>query len=108
MKNFIQNGDTVTVTAPAGGVASGEGAVIGNLFGVAAFAAAAGESVELVTRGVFTLPKNAASVIAAGARVSWNAAVKQIELPGTGFYPVGVAAEATVNVRLDGISTAAA
>jgi hypothetical protein len=53
-------------------------------------------------------------VIAQGARVAWDAAEKRIDLPGTGFYPVGIATEAagdgvtTVRVRLDGVATAAA
>ena len=47
MKNHIQKGDVITVAAPAGGIAAGEGAIIGNIFGVAAFAAAVGEPVEL-------------------------------------------------------------
>lgn len=36
MKNFIQRGDMITVTAPTGGVTSGQGVLVGNLFGVAA------------------------------------------------------------------------
>lgn len=33
MKNFIQRGDVITVTAPTGGVSSGQGVLVGNLFG---------------------------------------------------------------------------
>ena len=34
MKTFIQNGDVITVTAPAGGVASGDGVIVlTDLFG---------------------------------------------------------------------------
>jgi len=53
-------------------------------------------------------------VIAAGARVSWDDTAKQINVPATGRFPVGTAFEAagngvaTVRVRLDGVSTAAA
>lgn len=114
MKNFIQNGDMISVTAPAGGIASGQGVLIGSLFGVAAKTAAEGESVEIATAGVYELPKLASAVIAAGARVAWDDAAKQVVLPGAGLYPVGVAVLAagngntTVKVRLDGISTAAA
>lgn len=114
MKTFIQNGDVITVTAPTGGVASGDGAIVGSLFGVAAFTAAEGEVVEIATRGVYLLPKNPTAVIAAGAQVAWDAVEKQIDVPGTGLYPVGIATEAagngitTVRVRLDGVATAAA
>jgi predicted RecA/RadA family phage recombinase len=114
MKTFIQNGDVITVTAPSGGVASGDGVIVGSLFGIAAFTAAEDEAVEIATRGVYVLPKNPAAVIAQGARVAWDAAEKRIDLPVTGLYPVGIATEAagdgvtTVRVRLDGVATAAA
>lgn len=114
MKTFIQNGDVITVTAPTGGVASGDGVIVGSLFGIAAFTAAEGDPVEIATRGVYILPKEPTAVIAAGAQVAWDAAEKRIDLPGTGLYPVGIATEAagngitTVRVRLDGVATAAA
>jgi predicted RecA/RadA family phage recombinase len=34
MRNFIQNGDIITVAAPAA-VASGDGVLVGTLFGIA-------------------------------------------------------------------------
>ena len=114
MKTFIQNGDVITVTAPSGGVASGDGVIVGSLFGVAAFTAAEGEAVEITTRGVYVLSKEPTAVIAVGAQVAWDAGAKQIDLPGTGLYPVGIATEAagngitTVRVRLDGVATEAA
>lgn len=114
MKTFIQNGDVITVTAPAGGAASGDGVIVGSLFGVAAFTATEGEVIEIATRGVYVLPKNPTAVIAQGTRVAWDATEKRIDLPGTGLYPVGIATESagngitTVRVRLDGVSTAAA
>jgi predicted RecA/RadA family phage recombinase len=114
MKTFIQNGDVITVTAPTGGVASGDGVIVGSLFGIAAFTAAEGEAVEIATRGVYVLPKEPTAVIAAGDQVAWDATEKRIDLPGTGLYPVGIATEAagtgitTVRVRLDGGATAAA
>jgi predicted RecA/RadA family phage recombinase len=114
MKNHIQKGDIITVAAPAGGIASGEGAIIGNIFGIAAYSAAAGEPVELATTGVYQLPKATAAVLTVGARVAWDNTAKNINAPGAGRFPVGVATEAAGNgitsvaVRLDGIGTAAA
>jgi predicted RecA/RadA family phage recombinase len=52
MKNFIQPGDVVIVTAPTGGVPSGDGIVIGNLFGICATDADQAEEVELSLTGV--------------------------------------------------------
>ncbi|HWP25926.1 MAG TPA: DUF2190 family protein [Xanthobacteraceae bacterium] len=114
MKNFIQRGDMVTVTAPTGGVTSGQGVLVGNLFGIAAKAAAEGESVEIATVGVYELAKLASALIAAGDRVAWDNTAKQVVLPATGMVPVGIATFAagngvtTVRVRLDGVSTQAA
>jgi predicted RecA/RadA family phage recombinase len=114
MKNYIQNGDMITVTAPVGGVTSGQGLLVGSLFGVAAFAAAEGDPVEIATVGVFDLPKAPAAVIAQGTRVAWDDPTKQIASPGVGLYPVGVAVTAagngttTIRVRLDSVATEAA
>jgi predicted RecA/RadA family phage recombinase len=114
MKNFIQRGDMITVTAPTGGVASGQGVLVGNLFGVAATTAAEGDSVEMATVGVFELPKPASAAIAAGNRIAWDNAAKQMVRLGTGLYPIGIATLArdngtiTVRVRLDRVATQAA
>lgn len=114
MKNYIQEGRMITVAAPAGGVTSGDGVVIGALFGVATKTAAAGETLTIATEGVFDLPKLASAVIAAGDTVAWDNSAKQVNVPGTGRYPIGTAIVAagngvtTVRVRLDGIAMAAA
>ena len=114
MKNHTQKGDIITVAAPAGGIASGEGAIIGNIFGIAAYSAAMGEPVELATTGVYQLPKATAAVLTVGARVAWDNTAKNINVPGAGRFPVGVATEAagngvtSVSVRLDGVGTVAA
>ena len=114
MKNHIQKGDVITVPAPAGGITSGEGTIIGSIFGIAACAAAAGEPVELATTGVYQLPKATATVLTVGARVAWDNPAQNITVPGTGRFPVGIATEAAGNgstsvaVRLDGVGTVAA
>lgn len=114
MKNYIQNGHVITVAAPTGGIASGEGLIVGSIFGVAAYSAADGEPVELATTGVYKLPKATAAVLTVGARVAWDDTAKNINVPGAGRFPGGVATEAAGNgissvaVRLDGVGTAAA
>lgn len=57
MKNYIQDGDTITVTAPAT-VASGDFVQVGRIRGIAVTAAASGAQVELKTTGVFSIPKS--------------------------------------------------
>ncbi|KAA1052958.1 DUF2190 family protein [Azospirillum argentinense] len=114
MKNFIQSGNLIEVTAPAGGVTSGDGTVIGSLFGIAGSSAVEGTSVTIATKGVFELPKLSTAILATGGKVSWDADNSRCDAPGTGKYPIGVAVEAagngtsTVKVRLDGTATAAA
>jgi len=105
MKNFIQEGKTITVTAPAA-VASGQYITVGAIRGVAAFDAAQGEPVEVATEGVFTLPKVAADNIAAGDLLYWTGTACT-KTAGTGSKPlVGVAVKpagsgvATVAVKL--------
>lgn len=63
MKNFIQDGDTLTVVAPAT-VASGDFVQVGRIRGVAVFSAANGTEVELKTTGVFSIPKTGSEAFA--------------------------------------------
>lgn len=112
MKIFIQEGHIITVTAAAN-ITSGDGVLVGIIFGVATTDAVAGEEVEIATVGVYELPKLSTAVIAQGDRVAWDDTAKQIKLPAAGLYPVGVATEtagngaATVKVRLDWVATEA-
>jgi len=114
MKNFIQSGDLIEATAPAGGVTSGDGVMIGNLFGVAGGTAAEGYAFTLATKGVYELPKRSTATFTSGGVVSWDVSLKHCDAPGSGLYPIGAATEAagngttTVKVRLDGVSTTAA
>jgi len=113
MKTYIQNGHVITVPTPAGGIASGEGMIVGNIFGIAAFSAVEGDPLELATTGVYKFPKATAAVLTVGARVAWDNTAKNINVPGAGRFPVGIATEAAGNgitsiaVRLDGVGTAA-
>lgn len=108
MKNFVQPGDTVVVAAPAA-VNSGDGVVVGAIFGVAVNGAANGADVPIKTMGVFDLPKAGGDAFAVGDRVYWSAGAN--ECTATGNYPIGTAVaaaaggDATVRVRLDGIAT---
>ena len=59
MKNFIQQGEVVEVTAPRE-LTSGELVVVGLLVGVAVHDAANGAAVEIQTEGVFEVAKTSA------------------------------------------------
>jgi len=70
MKVYNQQGSTVTVTAPAN-VVSGQGVLVGDLFGAALSDVSSGAAVEICVEGVVRLPK-AAGTISEGARVFWD------------------------------------
>ncbi len=91
MKNFIQPGDSLTVSAPYA-VTSGQGVLIGALFGIAAYDAAISTMVEIQTEGVFDISKEPALAISAGARVFWDNTNRRITTTATSNYQVGIAA----------------
>lgn len=107
MKNYVQPGNVVTLTSPAGGVRSGDGILVGSLFGVAAYDAAAGEEVEVSLVGVYELPK-AAGAIGEGAKAYWDGAAKAVTGTASGNKLIGAviraagSADASTRVRLDG------
>jgi len=72
MKNFLQPGDCPTITAPTGGVTSGQGVLLGTMFGVAVSNADEGEPVAVKMTGVFELPKTSAQAWTMGAKVYWD------------------------------------
>ncbi|SFL26966.1 capsid cement protein [Azotobacter beijerinckii] len=67
-KNFVQDGDVLTLAAPAGGVVSGTAYAIGQLVVVALEDAAAGQPFQGHAVGVWQLP--CATGLTAGAKVS--------------------------------------
>ena len=107
MKNYVQKGENLTLPAPYD-VASGGGVKSGLIFGVAAGDALSGADVDLVTMGVFTLPKVSTDVFAFGAAVYWNDTTKLVTTTTRGNTKIGVAVTAaanpsgSVNVRLNG------
>lgn len=96
MKNYIQPGDTVTVPAPAK-VTSGGLVVVGSLIGIAQFAAASGDPVEIATTGVFELPKVKAQAWTIGAKVYSAPAGGLLTTVDTDNIFVGHALEAAAN-----------
>lgn len=107
MKNYVQNGVNLTLPAPAD-VASGAGVLVGAIFGVAATTALSGEDVDIVTGGVFNLPKVSALAIAVGDKVYWDDTAKLVNKTASGNTLIGVAVSAAANpsaavdVRLNG------
>jgi predicted RecA/RadA family phage recombinase len=96
MKNFVQPGDDVTVAAPYD-VLSGAGALVGSLFGVAAYDALSGADVVLHTCGVFDLKKVSAQAWTVGAKIYWDNSAKNATTTSTGNTLIGVALKAADN-----------
>jgi predicted RecA/RadA family phage recombinase len=107
MRNFVQPGENITITAAAAAT-SGAGVKVGNLFGIASGDAAIGEPLVLVTEGVFDLTKVAADDITLGATVYWRSSDGLVTTTASGNTKVGVAVSvagngaASVRVRLNG------
>jgi predicted RecA/RadA family phage recombinase len=98
MKNFIQPGETITLPAPYT-VASGDGMLIGVIFGVANSDAVLGNNADLTTEGVFTLPKASVS-ITLGAKLYWDDAARKVTTTSAGNLYIGAAVEAAATVAL--------
>ena len=114
MKTFIQNGDCLTVIAPAGGTNSGELYKVGAIVGVAATTEVAGATVVLKLDGVFGLTKTSAQAWAAGDLLFMNTTTRALtNVSATGLVLVGVATDLAANpsatgaCRLNGVSAPA-
>lgn len=107
MRNYIQPGNVLEVPAPAN-VSSGDGVLVGTLFGVAAFSALQGDTVSVQVVGVFELPKLDAQAWTVGAAIYWDATNKRCTTVATDNTLIGKAVAAAANpssigvVRLDG------
>jgi predicted RecA/RadA family phage recombinase len=110
MMNYVQEGRHITVAAAPYALTSGDGALVGNLFGVAAGDAESGAEVVLGVVGVYSLAKVSALAIAVGDPIYWDDSAKLVTTDGTAGANslIGVAVtaadnpSATVQVRLNG------
>lgn len=97
MKNFVQEGDTLTLT-PTADVASGVGYLFGaSLFGVAANNVVANAPGEFLTEGVVEIAKTSALAISVGDRLYWDATNKVVNKTATAQQCVGIAVAAAAN-----------
>ena len=90
MKTYIQPGHAITLLAPYA-VESGDGLLVGSIFGVASHDAALGAEVETQLTGVLDLAKTASQAWTAGAKVYWDNAAKRVTNVASGNTLVGVA-----------------
>ena len=103
MKTKLQSPEVISVAAPTGGTTVGVGVLINALFGIADSTEAAGETVQLVTTGVFTVAKTSAQAWAVGAAVYWDNTNKVFTTTASGNTLVGQAVQAAVNPSSTGV-----
>lgn len=110
MKNYIQKGDAITLTAQSA-VFAGQGVLQGALFGVAATNASAGEEFEAILVGVYSLPKaNGEDALAPGDPVYWSDDLGRVTTASADTKRIGAVTQAApaeagfVSVRLNGVA----
>lgn len=112
MKNYVARGDAITITAGAD-IASGDGVLVGSLFGVAAGDIANGAEGVINLTGVYDLPKTASQAWTVGALIYWTGTActnvaSTNKLIGVAVEAVGGTAGETIGrVRLNGAGVTA-
>jgi len=115
-KSYLEPGDILEFTAPAGDVAAGVPVLIGALVVIPLDAAAEDEVFRGAVTGVHSVPKTDEEAWAEGELVYLDATNAEFTTVSTGNYPAGVAVEAvtddpgntTGKVRLNGAGVEAA
>jgi predicted RecA/RadA family phage recombinase len=106
MKNFIENGDVIVVpnadVTGAVDLASGDGFVVGSLFGVCVTDIAVGDSGPIKTRGVFDLAKTTSQAWTLGQKIYWSAATGKATSTASSNKLIGVASEAADSAAATG------
>lgn len=104
MKNFIDSGETPTLAAPYDRL-SGEGALIGSLFGVAVKDVLSGADGVFCTEGVFTLKKTSAQAWTVGVKLYWDNTAKEVTTAAAAGANmlIGVALEVAANPSSTGV-----
>lgn len=114
MRNFVQPGDVLDLVAPAGGVVSGQGFIVGEIFAVATVDADAGDICPSQVTGVIELAKAPSQAWAIGDAVYWDAGNDRASTVATVGPKIGVVTEAVAGgagdtagrVRLDAVANA--
>lgn len=77
MKNYIQSGNALTVIAAAA-VISGQAVLYGKFLGIHTMDAAINEETTIEVKGVFSVPKVAATAMNIGDELYWDDAAKNL------------------------------
>ena len=96
MRSFVQEGDTLSYTAPTGGVTVGDVVTVrsgtGGQIGIVIDTALAGEVTPLAMRGVYELAAESGTgkTFAIGDILYWNTSTKKLTKTSTGNVRAGV------------------
>jgi predicted RecA/RadA family phage recombinase len=96
MKNFIQEGDTLTLVAPYD-VVSGAGLLVGAIFAIASYSVVSGTNVEGATEGVFDLAKATGQAWTQGQKIYWDNTNKVCTTTASGNTLIGAATQAAAS-----------
>jgi predicted RecA/RadA family phage recombinase len=91
MKTLVHNDPVTPMTAPSGGVVSGRGVLIGQLFGVSLDTVAAGTQFGMLIEGVVDIAKTSALAITAGDALYWDDTNKVVNKTSSAQKEVGYA-----------------
>ncbi len=99
-RNFVQPGETVTLTAPRA-LASGDGFMVGGIFAVALAAAAIGKPVEARRIGIWDLTKAAGAAWTPGQKLYWDNAAFNVTTTANANL-IGAATQAAASAAVIG------
>lgn len=77
MKNYVSEGKVIEATAGAD-YSSGDGVVIGELFGIATSDVKSGKTGVFLLTGIVAVAKTAADTFTAGCKCYWDASTKKV------------------------------
>lgn len=97
MKNYVQPGEVLELTAPAGGVVAGTGVKIGEVLVIPLVDAAVGVKFNGVRVGVVDHAKLSAQAWSEGDQVNWDNTNKRFTTVTTGNFKAGIAVAAAAN-----------
>lgn len=95
-RNFVQDGDTLTLVAPYDRL-SGQGALVGVLFGVSLNDVASGAESEFGLEGVWDLDKVSAQAWTQGQKIYWDDTAKLATTVSTSNKLIGAAVLTAAN-----------
>ncbi len=96
MKNYIQPGEVIEFAAPYDRL-SGQGALIGTIFGVATIDVLSGVRAPFELEGVFELAKADSQAWTEGAKIYWDNTNKVCTTTSMSNTLIGVASEAVAS-----------